>query len=496
MTTFLRSACPVKSLHAACLFLLCGVLLAAVGLVSTAKAAEATLQAGAATSNITPPLGLPIIGGFSPAPSETIHDELHARCFVVDDGKTKVALVICDLLGVHRLVSDEARRLIEEETKIPAANVLISGTHTHSASSALGTDRLRFEQTLDDYQKFVARRIADGVRRAVHHLRPAEIAFGTVDVPEHLNNRRWFMRPGTMPMNPFGETNEKVKMNPPGGSSDLIEPAGPIDPAVSFFALREAGGGRPIGLYATYSLHYVGGVKGHAISADYFALFAEEAMRRWNAERLDPPFVGAMANGTSGDINNNNFVKPRGRKEPYEQMRYVAADVAEKVAAAVPTLTFRNDLTVDARFREITLGWRHPTAEQLAWAKRILADPAKAPNRVTSVAYAERFLRLADYPETGNLPVQVLRIGDVVVGTIPCEVFAEIGLEFKQRSPQKPAFLVSLGHGYYGYLPTPRHFELGGYETWLGTNRLEPTASVKFVDELLRMVEEVRPTAK
>src|SRR4029450_8035965 len=49
-------------------------------------------RAGAATSNITPPIGGNIVGGFSPAPSTHIHDELHARCLVLDDGKTKLAL--------------------------------------------------------------------------------------------------------------------------------------------------------------------------------------------------------------------------------------------------------------------------------------------------------------------------------------------------------------------------------------------------------------------
>src|SRR5689334_17836159 len=85
--------------------------LAAIALLysTNAQAAEPGFRAGAAVSNITPPLGLDIIGGFNPQPSEHIHDELYARCIVLDDGTKKLALVICDLLGVHRLVSDEAR---------------------------------------------------------------------------------------------------------------------------------------------------------------------------------------------------------------------------------------------------------------------------------------------------------------------------------------------------------------------------------------------------
>src|SRR3954470_1656758 len=85
-----------------------------------------SLKVGAAASNITPPLGENIVGGFSPSPSTQVHDELNARCLVLDDGKTRLALVVCDLLGIHRLVSDEARRIIAERSKIPASHVLIS----------------------------------------------------------------------------------------------------------------------------------------------------------------------------------------------------------------------------------------------------------------------------------------------------------------------------------------------------------------------------------
>src|SRR3954470_21144970 len=198
--------------------------LALLLLANVALAAD-SLRAGAATSNITPELDSMIVGGFVPFPATGVHDELHARCLVLDDGKTKLALVVCDLLGMHRSVSVEARRLIEEATGIPPSHVAISCTHTHSAASALGENRYTSEQPLDDYQKFVARRIADGVRRAVNALRPAQIAFGTVDVPEHVFNRRWFMREGTVPLNPFGKM-DKVKMNPPSGNANLVEPAG------------------------------------------------------------------------------------------------------------------------------------------------------------------------------------------------------------------------------------------------------------------------------
>jgi neutral ceramidase len=461
-----------------------------ISLSVQARAEDAVFRAGAATSNITPRLGGDIVGGFLPIPSKHVHDQLHARCLVLDDGKTRLALVVCDLLGLHRLVSDEARRLIAESSGIPREHVLISATHTHSACSALGDDLFRYEQKLDDYQQFVAGRIADAVTCAVNNLRPAELAFVKVEAPEHVFNRRWFMRPGSIPPNPFGGA-DLVKMNPPPGSPNLLDPAGPTDPTVSAIALRGLDG-RPISVFAAYSLHYVGGVGPGHISADYFALFCRELTRLLDAERLEPPFVAMLANGTSGDINNINFVEPRPPAAAYEQMQAVANDVAHKVAGGLKTAAYSSELSLDARYREPAIGWRRPDAEQLAWAKKTFeTNPPTREKADLPAIYAERVLRMADYPETMPMPLQVLRIGTVCIGTMPNEVFCEIGLEFKRRSPLPDSFMVSLNHGYYGYLPTPRQHDLGGYETWLGTNRLEKQASEKMLAELLDMAAQL-----
>ncbi len=449
-------------------------------------------RAGAATSNITPDIGSEIIGGFVPFPSQHVHDELHARCLVLDDGQTRLALVVCDLLGIDRVVSDVARRQIAERHGIPAGRVLISATHTHSASSALGQDSRELNQAGDDYQRFVARRIADGVARAIQNLRPAQIAFGTAEAPQHVFNRRWHMRPGTVPVNPFGGS-DLVKMNPPRGNANLVEPAGPIDPTVSFIAVREPQG-RPIALFAAYSLHYVGNVgRGH-VSADYFAVFSEHLKQLLAADEPSdddaPPFVAMMANGTSGDINNINFRKPHPRREPYEQIRFVGRDVAEKVHAAMSRLEYQDQATLAAVYREPTIAWRRPTDQQRQWAQDTLAAGRKN-ERDLSFIYAERTMRLAEYPETTTVPLQVLRIGPVCIGTMPFEVFCEIGLEFKSRCPIQPAFMVELAHGYFGYLPTPRQHRLGGYETWIGTNRVEAAASDKLLETLLEMAAEL-----
>ena len=95
-------------------------------------------RAGASASNITPPLGEAIVGGWIPTPAAHIHDELFARCLVLDDGNTQLAIVLCDNVGIPREVFNLAKRWIHEELKLPPAQVLLAATHTHSATTARG----------------------------------------------------------------------------------------------------------------------------------------------------------------------------------------------------------------------------------------------------------------------------------------------------------------------------------------------------------------------
>jgi hypothetical protein len=90
------------------------------------------------------------------------------------------------------------------------------------------------------------------------------------------------------------------------------------------------------------------------------------------------------------------------------------------------------------------------------------------------------------------VPVQSLRVGDCGIATSPFETFVETGLDLKARSPFKPSFTIEIAGGYFGYLPTPEHHVLGGYETWLGTNRVEVNASVKLTNALLEMWGELK----
>ena len=76
--------------------------------------------------------------------------------------------------------------------------------------------------------------------------------------------------------------------------------------------------------------------------------------------------------------------------------------------------------------------------------------------------YAREAVLLDAYPDKVPLKLQAHRIGGLTIAAIPCEVFVEIGLELKEKSPLQPAFTIELANGYNGYLPTPAQHKLGG----------------------------------
>jgi hypothetical protein len=472
-------------------------LLAPAALRQTTTAQERAagrLRAGAATSNITPPLGELIVGNWVPAPATHVHDELQARCLVLDNGNTRLAIVVVDNVGIPRRVLDEAKRLARQRSGIPAERILVASTHTHSAATARGSERLGGAEPLDRYQSFVATRIADGIQRALNNMEPARIGWGSGSLPGQVFNRRWFMKPGPHLNNPFGGT-DRVRMNPPAGSPDLLKPAGPTDPEIGFFSVS-SDSGRPIALLANYSLHYVGGVPEGHVSADYFGAFARRMVSllgRADDDSRAAPFVPMLSNGTSGDVNNIDVRGGHKRLADYARMELVANQVAAEVFKAMQAIEYHESVPLRMIQRELALETRRPTPAVVAWAREILSRPEGATSPFPRERiYAERTLRMIDTPSQIEVPLQALRIGDLALVTIPFEVFVEIGLELKAKSPFPRTFVVSLANGAFGYLPTVAHHELGGYETWLGTNHVEVQAAPKIVSALLEMLAELK----
>src|SRR5438034_11739997 len=118
------------------------VILIGIPLVPARPAAEEgrkVFRAGAYAIDITPrKFPISVNGGMQDRQATGTHDRLHARCLVLDDGQTKLALVVCDSCMIPREILDEAKRLASQATGIPIDKMLISATHTHTAPTVGG----------------------------------------------------------------------------------------------------------------------------------------------------------------------------------------------------------------------------------------------------------------------------------------------------------------------------------------------------------------------
>jgi hypothetical protein len=394
-------------------------------------------------------------------PVTGVHDRLHARALVLDDGDIRLAIVICDACMIGRDVFDAAKKTVHGETGLPINRMLMAATHTHAAVRAVHIGNAPAD---DEYHRFLARRIADSVIQAEKNLAPARIGFGSFNKPEFVRCRRFLCRPGSVDVNPFGKPGEQIK-SVAGRSSAVIRPAGPVDPQFSVLSVQHADG-KPLAVLGNFSVHYCGGYRRGLVSADYFGHYAESLQRQLNAGTGRPPFVGIMSNGTSG---NTGSIQRGG-----------------KSYAPLANATQESDLS---------LAVRHPDEKRLKWANDILAKPDGSHPHRWSKIYAQEALHLSKHPQTVTITLQAFRIGDAAIAAMPCEVFAETGLKIREQSPHRFTFAIELANGYGGYLPTLEQHQLGGYETWPARSSfLEVEAESQIRAEVLRLLRNVVAT--
>ncbi len=412
------------------------------------------LRAGAAVTDITPALGVSLTGTILQiGPARSIHDPLHARALVLDDGSTRLAIAVTDVTMVAAEVLDKAKALAHQRTGIPVQNMLISATHTHAAPRMIGIGKAQADK---EYYDLYCRRVAEAIEKAADNLAPAAVAFGTADVPQFPKNRRWLVKPGSMPPNPFGGTDDQVLMY--GNRKGIgVQPAGPVDPELAVLSVRGADG-TPLAVLANYSIHYVGGYGRAEVSADYFGCFARAIAKELDAENPKSPVVGILSNGTSGNIG--------GIGGGYAAMERVAGVLAKHAARICREAKHRHDPSLDMQQTPLELAVRRPDANRLEWARTAPRQPRTNGTHPWRDIYAREALLLAEYPATVKIRLQAIRIGELAIAAIPCEVFAETGLAIKKHSPLQPTFTIGLANGYHGYLPTPQQHALGGYETW------------------------------
>ena len=382
------------------------------------------LQAGAAKLAITPTRD---IAGDIP-----LLEPLHVRALVLGSEQITVAIVVCDMRGLGRRHVTAARRLVAEQTGIPAAHVMIACTHNHA-----GPDTILPGEAAEQFRSDVVVKIAESV--AIAHIRTQDARFGTARTPLEgiVQNRRQRLADGrVLTLRRFVPSSWK-----PYTSGKYR--AGTVDRELTVLRLEKLTG-EPIALFSSLGCHNdTGGMYAAVgISGDFFG----HAML--TLERLYPGCTALIGFGAGGDVDFDfvpHLILSRARNEyPFQRFgRLLAAQLAA---------TGERAEVDDGGYLDIR--------------------SANVPFRLRPEA---RQLRAGGEDPTGE--VQAIQIGDLAVIGVPGEIFAETALDITSSLSDAKPIIVGLTNDDLGYLPPPSAFQEGGYELEThGRSRMDENA--------------------
>ena len=431
--------------------------------------ARAELKGGCAKVNITPPLGIPLIGSYG-KPSDDILDELYAKAMVFNDGNNTLIIVSCDLLYTPmEEIAGPARKIIVEKAGIPERNILICATHTHSGPEVFTKSKFR---TADDrtppdidrsYLDTLVKKIAGSALIAYKEMRQVKIGAAKGQAPEIVYNRRPKNKDGLVKMAftvpPEVRATRKVVIDSSGEvRTTFVLPDdktewkfGPVDPEVCVLRVENMDGGlfaslvnfgcHPVTIYPFLST---------AVSADY------------------PAFVTSVVEQAEGGLCLFTLGLA-GDAVPFDrglaQCRQIGRAVGGEALRRLQFVTTTGDVTLGGLKTQVAFPTKKPAAEKTGGVDKI-------PDPVTS-------------------EIQVLRLGDIYILGLPGEVLVEVGLQIKKRAGLENLFIVSLSNDAIGYVCHSAAYDEGGYEP-AGATNLAKGAGEIMIEQALELIDQIK----
>ncbi len=409
------------------------------------------LRVGAAAIVITPPSGTPLAGYYYKRLSDGVLDDLYSKAVVVERDGIKAAIVVLDLISLPRAVVEAARKLIESQTGIPGANVMIGATHTHT-SPVVSENRTRGVLDGGDtepalrYTAALPGLIAQSVAEANKRLAPARGSAAIAREEAISFNRRFWMRDGS------------VSWNPPKLDKNIIRAAGPIDPEIGFLYF-ETPDEKPITTIVNFALHAdtVGGTR---VSADYAG-----QLSRLLGEFRGREMLTLFALGACGNINHRD-VFWRDRQKGINEAFRIGSVLAGAINRSWDDLKPFDPGAIQVRSELVNLPLAPITDGDVMQAdevfKRVNTPQTKFMEQVKTFQVLDVKARQGRPLE---VEVQVITIGrDVAFVSLPGEVFVELGISIKKASPFPYTMIVELANGSIGYIPNKSAYPEGNYE--------------------------------
>jgi len=409
-----------------------------------------------------------------------------------------MVLITADLLGVSPYLLARVRAMLGQAPGFEAARIALAASHTHSGPPY---------ENGDAYCEWVAEQMAGSATDAVADLAPSRIG-ATVGF---CNNLSYYER---IPIT--HENAERIGADPRhiGGikhSRDYLEAraaAGPIDPQVGVVRIDRADG-TPRAVLIHFTAHPAIEIEPPHVSPDYVG-FAMNAIRR----EL-PGVVPLFCQGADGAVNINNIfgtlehARQHGQTFAAEVLRVLdtieTTDRVDAVCAASATFNLEYspvptqehiDEEMDLCRRYVEALERNPDEVWLGnGTYTINLPPGFSPEarRRAVEARIRQLENLRSKPGHVSPPspaeLQLFRCNDIALIFNSFELFVQLGLELKRRSPHRYTFPVCYsGGGPGGYLGRAEEIARGGYHFMpFDPGRRSPANAARIVDDMVAL---------
>lgn len=417
--------------------------LAAVTLGSAAKAQtiaeqtavesikiESNLKAGVAKVDVTPPPDTKVSGHVRE--TQGARDPIRAAVLLLDDGRTKAAIVTFDYLCAWDELVQEIRKSVSKATETPPENILVATSHNHSGPGWSPDS---------PYCRQVTEKVAAAASRAAKELRPVSIGYGEGEIHFNINRRKVIDGRAVVRLNPDGPNDRRVKVLRLDDGRGLA-PMAVMMHAVCHPCVFTWGD--------KYSAPHPGGYP--KMSAD----FPGEA-QRFVEMVYGEPTQTLFLQGCAGNIRPNLPGFPY-RCGDEADIRWIGRDLGCEVVRAADHAAIREEM-----------------------AKRPKVYPIKVASTVVDLPGKEKPVRSE---------FQALRVGPFLFLTIPGEPFVEYGFQVEKAIADRAIpIVVGYANGNIHYVCTAQAYKEGGYEP--NMTQLAPEAEPIIVKQLGMLADRV-----
>jgi len=368
----------------------------------------------------------------------------------LSDGTTQVLFIANDNASVSNSVAANTRKRIEAATGVPAGNIMITCTHTHSAPKTCDYISNDADPTVPkadpQYIKLYENGIVSAGEAAFAAAQPAELGLQLAKAEGVGTNRR--------------------------------DPNGPADPDVPVLLVRNANTQTNIACMMLYSMHPTVLHEDTKLASGDFPAMARAYLQK-NILGKNCPVV--YHTGPEGNQSPRHVVKGQTFAEA-ERLGELLGRAVEKV---IPQISFSSDITLAAEQDYIECPQKiFPSIEEAKTKLKTVVEKLerqrndgtdRATVRTTECDWfgAEEVVALAKAQQEGRLDaaakscmpceIQIISIGDWKFVGWPGEVFIEYSLTVRSKSPN--TFIANLANGVFqGYIVTQQAAREGGYE--------------------------------